>query len=265
MEANQNIALFGQDLHIKTDRVFHVTVGSLQLWIEKNGNEWQVAYQHDVNTEDRPLVSNEVAKPNDLSWHRWIVSGEEKDAKLLPLLPDRAVVVRPESPVFVQPGQSTMFYIGVPIWVAVSVGQEAIRLCELPSVKLSKSWFGTPTDGEPCYAMRTWARQRPEQLMPRPHRAICPVQIRNISSDVLDFERIRVRCQHLNLYKGKRRLWSNAVRLSYRGQNQWSRVVYAGGPPNIDDTLTLLSPARESAGRGLLETSFQRLRGRGTS
>jgi hypothetical protein len=112
-------------------------------------------------------------------------------------------------------------------------------------------------DGELCYSMRTFAHRNPDNLLPHENRCICPVQVRNKSSEVLSFERICVRCDYMNVYKGQKRLWSNAVRLSYLGRQEWSRIVYGKDCPAEAGRNELVAGARERQSAIFNFRSFQ--------
>jgi hypothetical protein len=112
-------------------------------------------------------------------------------------------------------------------------------------------------EGELGYSMRTYAHRNPEDLLPNENRCICPVQVKNKSGEVLSFERICVRCDYLNVYRGEKRLWSNAVRLSYLGKQEWSRIVYGTGCPEEAGQSELVSRAREKQSKMFNFLSFQ--------
>jgi hypothetical protein len=236
----------------------HIVFGALDLWIRKEENEWLLTHRHEAGREDRVLSRDLEPAPEGAAWVRWITADDSRDFRLRPVMPDRAVVVRPESPVSLLPRQSTLMFVGVPMSLELVVGAGGAKLTAFPSLVLSKSWFGIPTEGERCYALRTLALPSPQALMPRVHRIVCSVQVRNLSADVLSFERLCLRCPHLRIYRGRTRFWANVVRLSYRGKDEWSRVVYAPGPPDLDDATELVAQARQTVDRGFLQRSIRR-------
>jgi hypothetical protein len=124
-------------------------------------------------------------------------------------------------------------------------------------MKLSLTWFGSMEEGEICYSMRTFAHANPADLQPHENRCICPVQVKNRSTEVLSFERICIRCNYLNVYRGQNRLWSNAVRLTYRGRQEWSRIVYGKGAPDLAGPSVLVSAAKECQSQIFNFRSFQ--------
>jgi len=196
----------------------HMVFGELDLWLRRFAGEWHFAMERNVQDEDRPCHWICEVAPAKLAWERWITGDNSVDVTLRPRPPDRSVVVRPEMAVRLQPGQSTVFFVGLPLWLEALAGplEKPVTLQEFPSVQLSSSWFGSPQEGELAYAMRTNAHRSPESLLARPHRCICPLQVKNASDEMLAFERVCIRCQHLQVYRGTERFWTNTVRLSYR-------------------------------------------------
>ncbi len=234
----------------------HVQFGDLDLWLRREAREWRIATRYRHGMEDRSAEIDDQPVSEDAKPARWVTGDTDGQIRLRPVCPPRSVVVRPESQVSLFPGQSTDFYIGLPLWLELSTPKDEVALCELPAVKLSNSWFGEPTHGELCYAMRTLACSRAEDLITRIHRAICPLQVRNASDDLLTFERICLRCRHLNIFFMRGRYWTNQVRLTHLGQNEWSRVVYGAAPPAAGGEATLVTPPREPIKRGFLGSSL---------
>lgn len=257
--------MLGKEITLPNDQDGHLMFGPLDLWIHRRPGEWRMAYREDAGQETRPGRWDATPAPEDAEWERWVTGNGATTLILRPVTPDRAVVVRPEMPVRLRPGQSTDFFVGVPLWIEVSIGagKASEPLREFPSMRLSSTWFGTPVEGELCYSLRTHAHRSPEDLAMRQHRCICPLQVKNSSDEVLSFERICLRCQYLSVYRGATRFWSNAVRLSYRGKQEWSRVVYGRNPPEESGAGELVSPPRRQGSKGFALRSFQSAMGMG--
>lgn len=251
----QIIDLFSTEIRLPIGDLRHFSFGDLDLWIQARAGEWRVANRH-LAEEDHQPAADALPPPDDLPWIRWVTGHTGGTFSLCPIMPDRPVIVRPETPVCVMPGETTYFYLGIPLWLQVSILPGPITLGDYASVPLSSSWFGQPTDGELCYAMRTRAHVDPALLSWRLHRAICQIQVRNTASEVLSFKRLCLRCQFLSVFKAKDRFWTNSVRLTHRGGDEWSRVSYGAAPAEEAGSSLLVSPAREKARRGFLARSF---------
>ena len=238
----------------------HLQIGSLDLWVRQTNDEWQVATAR--GDERNEAVLDAAAPPPDADWRRWAVRLEGPRLKFTPLLPDRPVVVRPAAPFQILPGQEARFFVGMPTWVRLGVtgtdGKE-LEICQEHTVQLSKSWFGTPQEGELCYALKTRARRSLRELSQAAHRAICPLVLRNGAAGTLDFQRLCLRTPHLALFKGERHLWTNEGRVTFKGEEALSHIDYGSGPPPFDGASARIGEAREPPEKGLVSKTFGNL------
>jgi hypothetical protein len=238
------------------DETRHLHFGDLDCWVRRGETEWRVATNHELRAETLASLPESRPPEEDAKWRRWVTGETGRGLALRPAMPDRSVVVRPESPVSILPGKTTDFYIGVPLWIQLSSVADDAMLAEIPSVKLSNTWFGEPVQGELCYAMRTGAYLAPADVPDRRNRAVCTIQVRNAAMETLSFERICLRCPHLKIFSVNGRFWANTTRLTHRGHNEWNRVAYAPGPPLDADSATLVADPRTEVGRGFLGKSL---------
>ena len=59
------------------------------------------------------------------------------------------MVVRPEMPFTILPGDRVQFFVRIPLWVRlVAAGHGESVWCDVPTRILSKTWFGAPEAGE---------------------------------------------------------------------------------------------------------------------
>lgn len=240
---------------IEHDETLFIQLGVLDLWIHRGEREWHIASAYRTDDPGRLAVTHCSDMP-DLKWTRWVINEAIDEVILHPQMPDRPLIVRPEMPVCLMPNQSVQFYIGVPVWIGVSLGDRFRNIAEIASIELSNSWFGPTTEGELCYAMRTTAKLTQEDLQQHAHRAIVPFEIRNTSDEKLDFTRICLHTHNLRVYQGRERMWTNQGRATYRGEEKWSRVVYARGVPPFDGAGRMIGKAREPVDRGAILRTF---------
>jgi hypothetical protein len=239
---------------IERNAVVYRRVGPLALWLRRNDVEWHVA------AERLPSEASEPGDAADLEWRRWSAGNETDRFRLQPVMPDRSVVARPEATVSLLPGHSALFYVSIPVWVAVNVGEgEGLRLCEEPAVALSSTWFGEPTSGELCYSLRTRARRTLADGDERVHRAVCPLHVTNGAEEQLEMAHICIRSEHLTLYEGLDQLWTNQVRVQFRGDKEESRVDYDDRPPEECGAASALTLPRVMPQSGLLRKSVATL------
>src|SRR5690606_29283651 len=133
--------------------------------------------------------------------------------------------VRPDSPVRIPKGNEVTFFVSVPLFLQLHIGPERnILIHEEPTVVMSKTWFGEPTAGELCYALRTGASRDLEGIKKGQHRVVCPVVVRNRSDEELNFQKLCIRAMHVNIHRGNNRLWTEEIEVSYLGKNNFSEV-----------------------------------------
>jgi len=240
-------------------------LGPLTLWIRHQADEWLLASETASSPEPQPaelLSQSDGVEPGpDLDWRRWVVTGESPIIELVPVMPDRAVVVRPEDAIQIHHNSKAVFFVSIPVWLRVYVGKnKASKLCEIPSTTLSNTWFGDPMSGELCYALRTRARRELENGQTQPHCAVCPVTLHNGSTEDMEFERLCLRVEHLRTYEGERHLWTNGLTVSYRGEEQVADLVYEDKAPTYETVGGTLADPRQPVNRNLLKRSFGNVR-----
>ncbi|VGO16783.1 hypothetical protein PDESU_05375 [Pontiella desulfatans] len=245
---------------LERNQTLEFAVGPLLMRIHRGMQDWYVAHESVAGGDERCFVRtlDEPLNP-DNEWTRWIIDEGINSLRFLPRLPDRPIIVRPEMPISLMPRQSVQFFIGIPLWIAVVNGARQDPAVEIPTMTLSNSWFGPTTEGELCYALKTTAKRHLAELLPHAHRAVFPLEVRNASSELLKFERLCLRPQYLNVFQGATRLWTSKGRVSYRGEENWSRIVYASGAPEYDRAGAQVGSAREAMRHGALLKTFDNL------
>ena len=192
-----------------------------------------------------------------MDWSRWIIGENLGTVQLTPLTPNRALVVRPEVPLSIPTNKEALFFVSFPIWVRITIfTSKQLNLCEIPSIVLSNTWFGDPTYGELCYSLRSRARRQITDADPQPHRAICPVRIRNAALTQLDVQRFSVRVEHLRIYYGPKQLWTNEIGITFKGEGEVSQVNYVEASPNFEPVQEVLSKARTPLKKPILKRSL---------
>jgi hypothetical protein len=185
-------------------------VGPLRLWIERRGADWRTVWQlgeDPLTPGSGPLAGEPPDQEPGLQRSRWTGGQGDRGLRLRPLLPDRALVYRPQQPVFVLGGDQARVFLSVPIRVTLELRPSGRHLGAWPCQRLSDTWFGTTTqDGELCYASRTTLRQLADELPALPQRATCAVTIRNEAADALELVRLRLPTDLLGLHERGGRL-----------------------------------------------------------
>lgn len=230
-----------------------VTAGELRFSLRVDDGDWFFGLCRDRG-ERMPSIETGVTEfPEKTTWQRLGSVGDLPKIHLAPTYPDRAVVVRPEVPFSVLPGERVQFYVGVPVSIRL-VSPNDFPLLQVPVQTLSNTWFGLPTDGELAYAIRTRARRDVTTFSINPLRVICPVRVKNQSKELLNFERICIRPQFLSLYEDALLgLWANESSMIVRSAKEASRVAYSrSAPANLKRPHLWQKGSEEATGTHLL-------------
>lgn len=245
-------------------------LGTLNLRLRRRSEE---VWMHASHEASDPLVASGLSRrqggdafgdvPSD-AWIRWAVPAEAGLA-LQPALPDRPVVVSPEQPFFLPPEGRAKVFVRIPLFVRVRTtgeASDATTLEEFPSVVLSDTWWGSFTEGEVGYWLKTRARREINPEMYAPHLAVCPFVLVNRSGQPLPVERFAVRVAYLTLFGRGDAVWTDEVQVRYRGGHEGSEIRYTGKVPEDAGDVILLQDAREPAPRGFNARTFGRLKAR---
>jgi len=210
-------------------------IGPLRLWIRRTEYEWRMAWA------DQEIAGE---PPDDADQGRWAATAGATQLRLLPVPPDRPLVVRPSTSFFIPPGVSVQIYVRVPVWLRV-LTEDEVPLTEVPTLPLSNTWFGEPDAGELAWALKTDALHAADEVPAAPHEALCRVDIHHKGQAQLELNRLFLRAAHLKLYQGEGRLWTSAVSAVYEGGDRVGSVDYLSDPPVEAGDATLLCDARE--------------------
>lgn len=259
VEAGSTRVHWWGEFRLAPDTMGRWQVGPLQLWVQRLAGEWRVAWRGEeelMQPAAEVALSLPITHP-DPGMHisRFSFADNAKTLRLVPALADRAVVVRPALPLFIPAGESTTLFVSTPIWVRIFVGDGSEPLLEIPSLRPSDTWFGPNTRiGELCYASRTLAHTRIQDVVARPHRAITPVRIRNQATNALAVERLSVPVPLLALsVNDQGHFWTQSLTLERRNRDDHALLQLGdmtlpdsvgwqtlGGPRKVEDERTVL-------------------------
>ena len=248
---------------LKEDVFYRCSFSTLTVWLKRSGEDWHLASRKSEEQTTAAALKQIPGSriPKDLSFSRWVVGGDLSTVRFVPAMPDRPIVVRPAVALKVPAGKDALFFTSIPVWVRVIAGSpEGITLCELPSLVLSNTWFGEPTAGELCYGLRTRAVRSLEEVETRTYVAVCPITVRNRAPKELNFERLCIRVEHLNVYQSPDRLWTNELEVRFQGEEQSSQVTIGREAPQFAEEPVKVCEARQQADKTLLAQSFSVLR-----
>jgi hypothetical protein len=249
--------------------------GPSTVFAERRQHDWRL--WHDNRGDPYASEVGAIARvdgdaPERLATFRFTFADTPDTLRVLPALPDRQVVIRPESTLAIPPGERVTLYASTPVWMALQVevhqrrrrrGRESgdprpVVLSELPTSRPSDTWFGPSTlEGELAYAVRTAARMRVDELPLRPHRAVIPVTIANHGVDPLWLTRIAVPMPFLALHLDRHgQMWCDAVQFTRESDEDTKLSIDAGVPPGGE---RLVAPRFSGSLAASLGKTFSRL------
>ena len=242
---------------VQNDELYSWKIGDLKLWCKCATNEIQIAYRHFVINESE----NQIEPPEDIVWSRWALKNNHPKIQLNPVFPDRSVVVKPESSFRIKINAQARIYVRVPIWLQINlIKQKPIHLIDIPTVILSNTWFGTFFEGELCYWISSGVRQQVEPDLTRPYSAVCPIQLINKSEEDLLVEKICLRVHNLSLFFDNVQLWSDEIKILYKGRNDISQIKATGTPPHESPMAVLLTAPRRPVKKSITAKTFASLK-----
>jgi hypothetical protein len=245
------------DRTLAENKVESIALGDLQLWMQYKDSEIRIAYRY---IADRAKSENVPADPPaDIKWSRWAGKEDANTITLSPVFPDRPLVVQPEYPLRISPKAQIQVYSRIPLWVRISTTHDGYKLIEVPTVRVSRTWFGTPLEGELCYHAATKARRSLSEINPRPYLISCPISIINKSSEGLDFENFCYRVERLSIFEHEGVLWADETQIFYNGEDLNSDIIMSGKLPGSVQQKDLLTEPRSKNPSSIATRTFKRL------
>jgi hypothetical protein len=231
------------------DQTRYWEIGSFSLCLNRASQEWRIHSETrpDRDSNHMKVASDEAPKHahKNPSFKRYVFNHTDSEINLTPMVADRPQVSRAETPFYLPPNEHINIYVSSPVWVRIEVGNRHIILEELPSVRLSDTWYGPNTrEGELCYSSPTFCRTNLNELSLRAHRVTSPVVIHNHSKQSLLLDQFSIPLPYLSVYADVHgRLWTEEIVVKAEANHR--HVVKQGkGPPQLATGAKLLCPPR---------------------
>lgn len=250
---------FWKEYEISEDEVLIFDFRTIRIWCTKNKSELLVS--HKTVESDNEIGTPDQEIPEDLDWNRFAVEKEKIEIHVLPIFPDRSVVVKPKLFFRLAKGSNAKIFIRVPIWIRIElVSKKPETIVELPTVTLSNTWFGSFLEGELCYWISSGARRTIETDPTRPYLAICPVQIIDATDEELIIEKLCLRVQNLSLFSDGQQLWTDQTKVFYKGKVTISQIEVARVAPKESPKAKLVSKPRKDLKKGITAMTFSTIK-----
>lgn len=244
------------DRTLEEDKMDFISIGNLHLWLLYKDADLWIGYQYSTGG---PSDTDDQDPPEDLDWSRWAREGDIQKIQLLPVFPDLPLVVKSEYSLNISSGTKIQVFARIPIWIRISVAHNEYQLMEIPIIKLSRTWFGTPLEGELCYHATTKARRSLSKVDPKPYLVNCPIQISNKSQEDLNFENFCYRVERLKIFQNNMGLWADETQVIYHGESLNSDIIMTGKLPEGIKEEQLLTRPRKEVKKSLATRTFSRL------
>jgi hypothetical protein len=191
-------------------------IGERTIMLKRLGNEWNSWNLETLNEDDGEIVVDEptdVGAIETAKFGRYLQQSTSDKVRVLPLLADRSIVARPDTPLTLLAGEKSRLFVSTPVWFTAQLLPKEEYLLDVPFWRPSDSWFGPSTQvGQICYAKYTAARVQLDNIEQRPHRAITPITVINNHDKPLVIERINVPVTLLHLFSdGEQQLWTTGI------------------------------------------------------
>ena len=215
------------------------------IWVERIETEWHVLSlpeKREARSTCRMVTRSQ--KPASSKWRHYL----HRDSGTIqpsPVLPDRPVVMKPDRALTLLPGQSTVFFLEIPVWFRLSTsGYRPAKIFEEPLNVLTRTWFGDPVTGELCWGLASRLHHSIESVGTTADRAVCPLMIENDSESDLEFQKICLHVENLSIFRGERHLWTNSLHVVFKGPDQATQIEIVRTPPGFEEVMVPLSEAR---------------------
>jgi hypothetical protein len=174
------------------------------LTVSRLSHEWQVHREASSDPDEGGVkveLGRTVTEPSpDASVTRYATASDTSTCRIVPVLPDRTVVTRPERPLTILPRTEVVLYVGSPVWVRLLQGENE-ALGDLPVSTPKEAWLGANTmEGEPCYATHTLGRLELDTKILRPHRVMTAVSIQNGTDTPFVCRQVNLPVRQLSVY-----------------------------------------------------------------
>lgn len=236
----------------------YIHLGNLHCWIKYQNEEIWIAHAY---SDELKQKSGLKEPPKQVEWSRWAHKNSSSDVAISPVYPDKPLVVQSEYNLKVSPATQIQIYTRIPIWVRISLAENGYELVDLPTVKLSRTWFGTFIEGELCYHALTKARRDLSKVEKKPYLVSCPIKIVNKSDEALTFSNFCLRVERLSMFLHENELWADETQIIYQGEDLHSDVIMTGKLPSGITKKQLLTKPRHPVEKSLATRTFKRFFG----
>ena len=231
-----------------------IPCNSFVLGVRREKEGWFIRMFEDISNPE------EVNK-EDVREGEYYHSGKSNSLIIAPALQYKPLVFKGNKMV-IAPHQRMTFFVRIPIILQLyfSKVQEHNLLKEIPSQRLSDTWFGEPDNGVAAFALGNEYYLNFEEIETTELEAICPVNIFNNWDKQLEVQRLIIKADNMSLFRNDLKVVTSVIKLEYRGQDTISSVSYGTSKQYHGENPETLAKARTDDTKSLLKANFHFIR-----
>jgi hypothetical protein len=244
-------------ISIEQENTYYWKLGLKEIYLQKRNQEWLFSLK-DLPELAKDIICGEPTSPlNDAEWLTFI-GDSGNTLQPLPAFPDRPIVVKPKTALKVLPNKDVLLFIEIPLYIQFysETGKNENLIFECCSQELSSTWFGELDDGTLAYSLPLEISTAFEKSKHASHTIICPVRLTNDSITTLDVQRFLLRGEYLTIYRHEKDLWSNEVKIKFKGESEFSDVQYVNQAPSFVKKPVQIATPRSSKSTNVFSKSF---------
>ena len=252
-----NVKSFWKKYQFAVNQTRLFKAGYSEIVVKRIQNGWLVKRKtSDVASEDLLVETiDDLADDQDVLH---FYTGDSTELLLVPALPDKAVVFRNNKNIKISAGESASLFFRIPLTMQFYFQEvkDENRLVEIPSQRLSDTWFGEIDNGEPAYSIGGNYDQSFSEVQASSWEAISSVEIINNTSSVLDLQRLILRVEDLSLYLKSKQLLSDYLTIEFKGQEHAGSVNLSIRKEIHGEKPVQMAKPRSLVSKNLLRRSF---------
>ncbi|MFY9151514.1 MAG: DUF432 domain-containing protein [Prolixibacteraceae bacterium] len=232
-------------------------IGYSEVFIRHIQNGWLIKSKK-TDSEFAELEVEEVAGIDDDSDVLHFHTGKSHDLIVIPALPEKSVVFRNNKNLKITAGEATNLFLRVPVNLQFYFQEvkDENRMLDLPTKRLSDTWFGEIDSGEPAFSIGSNYDKSFADVKAMDWEAILSVEIINNTSGSLDLQRLILHVEEFHLYLKNKQLLTNYATIEFKGQEQAGSVNLSVRKEIHGEKPVQLAKPRNSDTRNLLRRSF---------
>ncbi len=206
-------------------------------------------------------TSVDTVDPEEITSGEYFHTGKSNSFIIAPALHSKPLVFK-GSRIFIAPHQKLTFFVKIPVIFQLyfsKISDENL-LKEIPSRRLSDTWFGDPDNGIAAFALDSTHQLNFSDVETSAMEACCPVSIFNNCNQPLDVQRLIIKTDNMMLFEHNNKMVTSVVKLEYKGKDALSSASYGSSKLYHGENPVILANARSNDTKNLLKTNFHFIR-----